>query len=253
MIEYYKNLSLESLFYINEDGLVCQEEWRDIPNYVGKYKISTLSRIKSLKRKVFGGRVDYFIEEKIIKQHLSDEGRLVVGLSKNSLQKKVKTHQLMAIVFLNHIPCGFNVIVDHKNNNSLDNRLENIQLITQLENLRKDKKGVVGINNVYLENGRFRGRFWFKNKQYCVGYFETAEKAKETVDFVYEKLLKEEDVSKYIKVNKNKYHKNISIDNGKYRPRFTVNKKRINLPAFEKIEDAINCLNEAKKQLGITN
>ena len=116
-----------------------------------------------------------------------------------------------------------------------------------LENLKKDKKGITGFNNVYFEKGRFRARFCFKGKLYCLGYFDNAEIAKNTVDFVYKKLLNNENIDEYITSNKNKYHKNISIDKGKYRPRFVVNKKRINLPAFEKLEDAINCLNEAKK------
>lgn len=249
MIEYYKNFSLEPLFYINENGLVCQEEWKDVPNWEGLYQASDLGRVKSFSRKVFGGKVFYFTKDKIIKQSIGSKGYLFLGLQLNGLISKIKTHQLVAMTFLNHVPCGHSVVVDHKNNNPLDNRLFNLQLITQLENSRKDKKGITGFNNVYFEDGRFRGRFWFKGKQYCVGYFSDAETAKKTVDFVYEKLLKNENVDQYIKSNKNKYYKNIYMDKGKYRPRFVVNKKRINLPAFEKLEDAINCLNEAKKNM----
>ena len=46
MIEYHKNLSLELLFYINNEGLVCYEEWKDIPGYEGIYQVSNLGRIK---------------------------------------------------------------------------------------------------------------------------------------------------------------------------------------------------------------
>jgi len=188
-MEYHKNLSLESLFYINDDGLVCLEEWRDVPDFIGFYQVSNLGRVKSFSRKVFGGKAFYFTKDKIMKQNLNTSGYLFLTIQLNGLVSKVKTHKLVAMAFLGHTPCGYETVVDHKNNKPLDNRLENLQLITQLENLRKDKKGIVGINNVYLENGRFRGRFWFKNKQYCVGYFETAEKAKEIVDFVYDKIL----------------------------------------------------------------
>jgi len=247
MIEYYKNLSLENLFYIDENGTVQEEQWKDIPNWEKLYKASDLGRIKSLSRKVFGGKAFYFTNDKIMKQNICTTGYLHLTLQSKGLVLKKKTHQLVAMAFLNHIPCGYSIVIDHKNNIPLDNRLCNLQQITQLENLKKDKKGITGFNNVYFEKGRFRARVRFEEKQYCLGYFNDAETAKKTVDFVYEKLLKNENIDEYIKSNKNKYYKNISMDNGKYRPRFVVNKKRINLPAFEKLEDAINCLNEAKK------
>lgn len=52
MIEYYKNLSLENLPYINEEGLICWEEFRDIPQYEGLYQVSDLGRVKSLARTI---------------------------------------------------------------------------------------------------------------------------------------------------------------------------------------------------------
>ena len=35
MIEYYKKLGLENLPYVNEEGLVCWEEFKDVPGYEG--------------------------------------------------------------------------------------------------------------------------------------------------------------------------------------------------------------------------
>ena len=60
MIEYYKNLSLENLFYIDENGIVQEEEWKDIPNWEGMYQCSDLGRVKSFGRKVFGGKTYNF-------------------------------------------------------------------------------------------------------------------------------------------------------------------------------------------------
>ena len=34
-------------------------------------------------------------------------------------------HQLIAVIFLNHIPCGFNLVINHKNFIKTDNRAEN--------------------------------------------------------------------------------------------------------------------------------
>jgi hypothetical protein len=52
MIEYYNNFDLNPLFYINDEGLVCLEEFKNIPNWIGFYQISNLGRVKSLERTI---------------------------------------------------------------------------------------------------------------------------------------------------------------------------------------------------------
>ena len=141
MIEYWKNKSLESLFYIDENGIIQQEEWRDIPNYVGRYQLSTLSRVKSLERfckHAYGGNKK--VKEKILAQSVSYDKYLAIRLVNQNGGKTFNIHSLMAIVFLGHIPCGHYLEADHKNNNPFDNRLENIQIITHRINSTKDKK-----------------------------------------------------------------------------------------------------------------
>ena len=159
MIEYYKNLSLESLFYINEDGLVCQEEWRDIPNYEAIYQVSNLGRVKILKRQRFCKLNNSFSSYKpmIKKSFIEGGGYLQVMLSKEGSFKFFKIHKLLAMLFLNHVPSGYNEIVDHKNNIKIDNRLENLQLITNRHNLSKDKKGVSKYTGVCWDK---KGKKW---------------------------------------------------------------------------------------------
>ena len=107
------------------------EIFKDIPNYEGMYQVSNLGRVKSLK----------FNKEKILKLGLGGCGYLIVAFCKGK-QKTINVHQLVAIAFLNHKPNGNNgLIVDHKDNNPLNNRLENLQLISHRENLSKDRKG----------------------------------------------------------------------------------------------------------------
>ena len=81
------------------------EVWKDIPNYGGDYKISDLGRIKSLKNN----------EVKFLKLSLNEKGYFQVGLSKKGRTKTIHVHVLVAITFLNHKPCGFEKVVNHKN------------------------------------------------------------------------------------------------------------------------------------------
>lgn len=238
MIEYYKNLSLENLFYTDENGVVQEEEWRDVPNYIKKYQLSNLSRVKSLKRKIFGGKVFYFNKEKIMKQQLGDEERLVCTLTKDAVQTKFKIHQLMGITFLGHTPCGFEKIVDHKNNNSLDNRLSNLQIITQLENVRKDKNPLSGQNCVYFDKGKYRIRFNYKGKRTNFGRFGSKKEAVEFFKKIDKMVFNGEDISDYIKNRTTRVFKNITLHQGKYRVRININKKVIRFPSFDTLEDA---------------
>jgi len=110
------------------------EEYRAVKGYEGLYEVSNFGNIKSLKRK----RV---LNDKILNPPINQKGYRLVNLNKNGLKYKIEVHQLIAIAFLNHIPNGFKIVVDHIDNNRLNNRLDNLQLINQRENTSKDRKG----------------------------------------------------------------------------------------------------------------
>ena len=246
MIDYHKNFSLEPLFYINDEGLVCQEEFRDVHGYEGMYKVSDLGRVKSLSREVFGGKVFYKIKDKILIQKLTTTGYFFVTIYNNAIPKKAKVHQLVAMAFLGHTPCGYKLVVDHIDNNPLNNCLRNLQLISQRENTSKDKKQKSGNNCIYLEKDKIRVRINFKGKKICLGYFETIELAKETLNIVLHKISINESIEDYIKKNTNLYYKNVYKDGKKYRGRIVLNKKRINLPLFDTPEEAYACVIQFK-------
>jgi hypothetical protein len=70
----------------------------------------------------------------ILKPYLGDRGYCKVSLSENSNTKKVKIHRLVALMFCKN-DYGDLGIVNHINGIKTDNRAENLEWITQTENL----------------------------------------------------------------------------------------------------------------------
>ena len=95
------------------------EEWIKVPEEYGDYEINTNGIVRNSKT------------GHIMKPNYNS------GYYRVGLKKSIRVHQLMAICFLNHRPNGMKVVVDHINNIRTDNRLENLQIITQKENVQK--------------------------------------------------------------------------------------------------------------------
>lgn len=134
------------------------EVWKDIPSYEGIYQVSNLGRVKSLsKEKMIRGKYKTITKEKILSNRLSGfKGNqyLSVALYNNG-RKQHKVHVLVAMAFLGHKVCGHKVIVDHLNNDKLDNNLNNLQLISQRNNSSKDKKN---------KSSKYTGVCWVKDR-----------------------------------------------------------------------------------------
>jgi hypothetical protein len=141
------------------------EIFKDIPDYEGIYQVSNLGNVKSLKNG----------KEKILWKNKKVSGYYCVGLSKNNTRKFFKTHQLVAIAFLGHKPDGHKLVVDHIDNDRLNNRLDNLQLISQRKNTSKDRKGTSKYTGVYWHKNRnkWRAEIKISGKRKYLGLFET--------------------------------------------------------------------------------
>lgn len=145
------------------------EVWNDIKDYEGLYQVSDLGRVKSLERVDSMGRV---VNEKIRKLSINNNGYSKVTLNKNGNKKSYLIHQLVAITFLGHVPCGYNKVVDHIDNNPLNNHVSNLQLIAQRLNCSKDKKyGVSKYIGVHRSRNKWRAQIRIDGKICHLGLF----------------------------------------------------------------------------------
>lgn len=98
-----------------------KEIWKDIPKYEGIYEISNYGRIKNKKT------------GKLKSQRNTFKGYLQVGLS-NKGDKTFRVHRLVAEAFIpnpNNLPQ-----VNHKDGNKKNNRVDNLEWISNYDNMQ---------------------------------------------------------------------------------------------------------------------
>lgn len=140
IMEYYKNLQIEDIFYFDDDGISQIEQWKDIPDYVEIYQASDLGRIKSLSRFIDNGRGGYISKEKMLRSNIDRDGYLLVSLCKNGIPDKLKRHRIVAQVF---IPNPFNLpdvnhtkIKENGECDKTDNRVVSLEWSSKADNVK---------------------------------------------------------------------------------------------------------------------
>lgn len=177
------------------------EVWKDVVGYEGLYEVSSYGNIKSISRTITKGNITYVTKDKLLKQSVDTVGYPYVNLSDYKKQKTFRVHQLVAIAFFNHVPNKYDgLIVDHIDNNKLNNMTTNLQLITNRKNSSKDKKN---------KTSKYTGVFWHKQsnkwlaqfrengKVKYLGNFETEEEARDAYNKSQERIYSEEDMQEY--------------------------------------------------------
>lgn len=154
------NYDLKEIVYFCEyHNEYRTEVFKDIPNYEGMYQVSDLGRVKNKLR------------NKILKCNDLRSGYPSLKLK----QKNFRVHILVAITFLKHKPCGFKIVVDHKDDNKLNNKASNLQLLSNRQNSTKKINNKTGYLGVYKQSENlFRATIRDKGNQIYLGCFNTA-------------------------------------------------------------------------------
>jgi hypothetical protein len=127
------------------------EIWKDVIGYEGKYQVSNLGNVKSLARIVYISNIPRNRKLMYLKPKISGVGYHQVCLQKESIRFYRLVHRLVAESFL-----GLNEskkYVNHINGIKTDNRVENLEWLTQSENQLHAYK--IGLQNKQYGEQRY--------------------------------------------------------------------------------------------------
>ncbi len=129
---------------------MMEEIWKDIEGYEGKYQVSNLGRVRSLKRNTLHDsdhrRSSYvrLRDGRILKQCMADDGYFRVSLyGKDNKLKYVPVHRLVACAFVDGYKEGMQV--NHINEMKFVNCAVNLEWVTPSQNINygeRNKKSV---------------------------------------------------------------------------------------------------------------
>jgi hypothetical protein len=213
------------------------EIWKVVEGFED-YEISSLGRVKSLSREVLrNGKYPFICKEKILKNTKDISGYFKVTINFNSKRTTFKVHQLVAMAFLNHKPCGYKLVINHKDFNRLNNNVENLEVVTQRENANKKH---------LKSSSKYTGVCWDKRAKkwlshICIngvlkylGSFETELEAKVYYDNALKSINNEEEIVIKRKIYSSKY-KGVSWlkHRNKWASRIAIDGKKVHLGCFK--------------------
>jgi hypothetical protein len=124
-----------------------REIWKDVPGWEGFYQVSTYGRVRSIPRKVPTWRGWRISPDKVLTPSIGDAGYKQVVLCRNGNGVNFTIHTLMVLAFIPNPESKPEV--SHINDVKTDNRLENLEWATRVENSRRAIQ-----NNKYRQGSR---------------------------------------------------------------------------------------------------
>jgi hypothetical protein len=167
------------------------EVWKDITGYEGLYQVSSLGNIKSLAKIVNNAKgTKSYRKERLLNPTVDFYGYKTFGARKDGRTRILKVHKIVAQEFLNHTPSGYKEVVDHIDNDKLNNIISNLQRTSARENSTKDRKNKSskyrGVSKC-VNTGKWHSQIYRNRKVESLGRFLDEELASQA----YENALNE--------------------------------------------------------------
>lgn len=163
------NLSIEDILH---------EEWADIKNYEGIYKVSNYGRVKSLSRILFNGKGFFKTKDKILSPKLGNNGYYCFSLAKDKKSNFHLAHRLIANSFIANPENK--PTVNHKDLDRANNCISNLEWNTYRENnchkFQKDNKKYIGVS-FHKRNKKWISYIFINKKLIHLGSYETSHQA----------------------------------------------------------------------------
>lgn len=133
-----------------------KELWKDIPGYENLYEASNLGRIRTNINKVSYSKVrkcKRHWKQRILKVRMSFNKKGIyprVSLWKNGQEKDWLVHRLIALTFIGKPPRD-KPIINHKDGNKTNNRLDNLEWCDYKENLSHAYKNDLNKEPIHIK------------------------------------------------------------------------------------------------------
>jgi len=156
------------------------KELKGLGVFDGMYLVSSNGDVYSKDRIVKTENYSYFKKgRKLIPTFNKKQGYYFIMMSVDKKRKNIPVHKLVANTFLEHIPCGYEITVDHIDGDKTNNEYTNLRLMSSVENVRtyfinKNKKIGVCYNKDVC---KYQARIAVDKKRYFLGYFDLEEDA----------------------------------------------------------------------------
>lgn len=156
-----------------------KEIWKNIPGYEGYYQASDLGRVRSLDRVIaYKSGASKLLEGNMLNPTMNN-GYKQVTLAMKGRKKVFRISQLVAMAFLGHKPDGHRLVVDHINGNKLDDRVENLRIVTNRANVStcfRTDNGTLSSEYVGIywdiNNLKWRSRIYYDGIRINLGSFD---------------------------------------------------------------------------------
>jgi len=155
------------------------EEWLPVVGLEGSYEVSNTGKVRSIDR-VVSVNSGYIrpLKGVLLKGFLVNGGYLQVDMHINGERIRRLVHSLVSESFIGNS----DLTVDHIDGDKLNNKVENLEYVTQRENIHRYRKGKrdlpIGVS-FCRDRNKYRAEIYIDGRSRHIGRYTTPEEARE--------------------------------------------------------------------------